>query len=259
MNMDKEKFRENAEHTKTEIKDNLKRAKKTRVILSVLKFTLLLGIVAAIPLYIYFFQHDILRHFNSFDEIIAFLRQYHTESIFIYIGVQILQIIISVIPGQAFQFAAGYLYGFIPGLLFSLIGAALGTTISFYLAKLLGKDAVHLVFGEERMTHFLDRLNCRKAYTVVFLLYLIPGLPKDVVSYAAGISEMRFKPFLIISLLGRVPGMAGSLLIGSLYFKEHYAGMAIVAILAVGAFCLCIIFRKRINEYLDKFYDKISH
>lgn len=161
-------------------------------------------------------------------------------------------------PDRAFQFAAGYLYGFIPGLLFSCIGAVIGTSISFFLAKLLGKDAVHLFFGEERMAYFLERLNSKRAYTIVFLLYVIPGLPKDVVSYAAGISEMKFKPFLILSLLGRIPGMAGSLLIGAFYMKEHYIGMAIVAVLAVAAFCLCVAYRKGINKYLDRFYDKIA-
>ena len=51
--------------------------------------------------------------------------------------------------------------------------------------------------------------------------------------------------------------MAGSLLIGSLYMKQHYIGMGIIAVLAVVAFIICIIFRKRISKYLDKFYEKI--
>lgn len=256
--MDKETIKENAHRTKDEVRDNLKKAKKTKVLLSVLKLALLFVIVIAIPAYVIFFHRDFLMQFRSFDDVLAFLQQYHTESIFIYIGIQVLQIVISVIPGQAFQFAAGYLYGFIPGLLFSCIGAAVGTSISFYLAKLLGKDAIHLFFGEERMAYFLERLNSRRAYTIVFLLYVIPGLPKDVVSYAAGISEMKFKAFLILSLLGRIPGMAGSLLIGAFYMKQHYIGMAVVGILAVVAFCICVACRKRINKYLDRFYDKIA-
>ena len=256
--MNKETITESAHRTKDEVRDNLKKAKKTKVLLSVLKLALLFIIVIAVPVYMYFYHRSFLMQFRSLDDIIAFLQHYHLESIFIYVGIQVLQIVISVIPGQAFQFAAGYLYGFIPGLLFSCIGAVIGTSISFFLAKLLGKDAVHLFFGEERMAYFLERLNSKRAYTIVFLLYVIPGLPKDVVSYAAGISEMKFKPFLILSLLGRIPGMAGSLLIGAFYMKEHYIGMAIVAVLAVAAFCLCVAYRKRINRYLDRFYDKIA-
>ncbi len=252
-----DEFKESAHRTKDEVKENLKRAKKMKVVTSILKLTVLTAIVIGVPLYVYFFQRDFLNQFRSFDDILAFLETYKTQSIFIYIGVQVMQIIISVIPGQAFQFAAGYLYGFPLGLLYSIIGATLGTLISFYLAKLLGKDAIHLFFGEEKMTYFIDRLNSKKAYTIVFLIYLIPGLPKDIVSYAAGVSEMKCKAFLILSLIGRTPGMAGSLLIGSLYMKQHYIGMGIIAVLAVIAFAVCIIFRKRISKYLDKFYEKI--
>lgn len=257
--MDKETLRNNVHQTKDEVKGNIKKAKKIKLIFSILKLSLLFGIVVAVPLYVYFYQRDFLDQFNSFTDIVKFLHFYKVESIFIYIGIQVLQIIISVIPGQAFQFAAGYLYGFIPGLLFSIIGAVLGTGISFFLAKILGKDAIHLFFGEEKMAYFIDRLNSKKAYTIVFFLYLIPGLPKDIVSYAAGVSEMKWKPFMIFSLIGRIPGMAGSLLIGALYFKGHYLGMGIIAVIAVIAFIVCVFYRKTIHGYLDRFYDKITH
>ena len=134
----------------------------------------------------------------------------------------------------------------------------MGTTISFYLAKILGKDAVHLFFGEARTNYFIERLNSKKAYVIVFLLYLIPGLPKDVVSYAAGVSDMNFKAFMAFSMMGRLFGMSGSLLIGAFYFKQHYIGMGIIAVIAVVAFVLCIIYRKKIDKFLDKFYDKVT-
>lgn len=255
---EKDKIAESVHQTREDVRVNIHLAKRTKLILSVLKLTVLVLIVVALPLYIYFFQHDIINQFNSFEDILAMMERYRLESIFIYIGVQVLQIIISVIPGQAFQFAAGYLYGALLGLAFSLIGAVIGTFLAFYLAKLLGKDAVHLFFGEERMAGFIEKLNSKKAYMLVFLLYLIPGLPKDIVAYAAGISEMDFKRFLIFSLIGRIPGMAGSLAVGALYFREHYVGMAIVAILAVSAFIICILKRKSIERKLDKLYERFS-
>ena len=224
---------------------------------SILKLLILVGIVVAVPLYLFFYHHDIIDNFKSFEDIIEFLKMYKTESILIYIGVQVLQIVISIIPGQAFQFAAGYLFGFPMGLVYSLIGAVVGTTISYYIAKFLGKDAMHLFFGEERTSYFLERLNSKKAYTIVFLIYLIPGLPKDVLSYVAGISDMNYKLFLVFSLMGRVFGMSGSLLIGAFYFKKHYVAMACIGIFAVIAFIVCVIKRKEINDYMDKFYDKI--
>ena len=231
---------------------------KLKKVLSIGKFVLLLAIVVAIPANILLYHHDVIEQFKNLEDVIAFLEQYQWQSILVYIGIQMLQIVISVIPGQAFQFAAGYLYHFFPGLLFSLIGATLGTCVSFYLAKVLGKDAVHLFLGEEKTTYYLNRLNSRRAYTIVFLIYLIPGIPKDIVSYAAGISEMKFKPFLAFSLVGRTPGMAGSLLIGALYMKEHFVLMGVIAALAVIAFILCLVFRKKLQAYIDRFYDKFA-
>ena len=225
---------------------------------SILKLLMLLGIVVVIPLYIFFYHGDFIAEFKSLDDVTAFLQRYKLASIPIYIGLQALQIVISILPGQAFQFAAGYLYRFLPGLIFSLAGAVLGTTISFYLAKLLGHDAVRLFFGKDKTAYYLGRLNSKRAYTIVFIIYLIPGLPKDLVSYIAGVSEMRFKPFLVVSLIGRLPGMCASLLIGDLYLHDHFVAMGIVAALAVIAFIVCIARREVIKTRIDRLYDRIS-
>ena len=154
--------------------------------------------------------------------------------------------------------AAGYIYGFWPALLFAMIGAVAGTTVSFTLAKALGRDFLHLFFGEEKMSYYIERLNSKKVYTIVFFLYLIPGIPKDVVSYAAGASDIKFKPFIILSALGRLPGMVGCLLMGTMFVDENYTGVIIIGAVSVAAFILCIIFRKKIQVFMDKFYDKIT-
>ena len=231
---------------------------KKKVAIAILKLIFLILIVVLIPLYLYFYQQDFLMRFRDFNDIVSFLERYKLQSIPIYIILQIAQIVISVLPGQFFQLAAGYLYTFWPALLFSCIGAFLGTTITFWLAKGLGSDFVHIFFEKDKTEDYVKRLNSKKAYTIVFLLYAIPGIPKDVVSYAAGLSEMKYKPFIILSTIGRLPGMMGSIIIGSMWHKEEYVGTIILAIIAVVAFCTCIIYRKRLHELIDKAYDKLN-
>ena len=154
--------------------DNLKKQEnKKNVVISILKILLLAAIVIGIPLYIYFFQKDWISQFKDFEDIISYLQRNKLEAIPIYIGIQAFQIIISVIPGQFFNLAAGYLYTFFPALLFSLIGAFIGTFVSFWLARLLGSDFVHLFFGKEKTQDYVKKLNSKKAYTIVFLIYLI--------------------------------------------------------------------------------------
>ena len=227
--------------------------------ISIVKLAVFLLIIVGIPLYVWYFHGDALVKAKSLKTVMEMLQQYKGKSVFIYIGLQVAQIVISVIPGQAFQFAAGWLYGFFLGLFYSIIGASIGTTLAFFIAKLLGQDALHLFFSKEKIDYFVTHLNSKKAYMAVFLIYLIPGFPKDLVAYAAGVSEMNFKAFLILSLIGRTPGMAGSLLIGALYFKGHYISMGIIGALAVIAFFIGIWKRNAIKAWLDGFYVKISN
>ena len=231
--------------------------KRIKVISTILKFVLLLLIVIGLPLYIYFFQPQLIDSMSSIENVNALVKRYHAESILVYIGAQILQIVICVIPGQWLQFAAGYMYGFWLGFLYSLIGAAIGSVVTYYLAKLLGRDAMHLIFGEARINEFIHKLNSKKAIIIVFLIFLIPGVPKDLCNYAAGISEMKLKPFLIVSLVGRSPGMMGSLLIGRQIEAGNYTGAVVIAAVAVILCVVGIIMRKRLTIWMDKAYDRL--
>lgn len=260
----KKRLSETKNYTKQEFRsgmENLKASEKAhrrKVIVSVVKILLLIFIICGIPLYLYFFHLDFLKGFKDVDTIVAFLNRHKSRSVLIYIAFQIIQIVISVIPGQVVQMAAGYLFGFWQALLYALGGAVLGTSLSFGLAKLLGRDFLHIFFGEEKMSYYIERLNSKQAYTIVFFLYLIPGLPKDMVSYAAGASEMRFKPFILLSAVGRLPGMIGCLLMGTLAETENFVGVGIIGGIALIACILCLVFRKKINAKLDSIYEKLS-
>ena len=233
-----------------------KNAEKKNKVFAAVKFAVLLMIVIGLPLYVYVFHKDFILQFRSFDEVVAFLRQYKSLSVPVYLGAELLQILISILPGQVFQFAAGYLFGFIPGLIYTAIGAVMGTIVTFCLARVLGTDAVHLMLGKERTDHFIRLLNSRKAYLITFLIYLIPGVPKDTVCYIAGVSEMKMIPFVIISVVGRMPAMAASIVFGAMYMKQNYTGMAIVAVVVCVIVLVCIIRRKDIMKRVDMLYEK---
>ena len=222
-----------------------------------MKLVLLLVILIAVPVYIYFFHYDLIERFSNMENVNALFREYKAESVLFYIGAQILQIVICIIPGQWLQFAAGYIYGFWLGYLLSLVGAAIGTVFTYYIARILGHDAMHLIFGEEKIHQMLNSLNSKKAVVLVFLIFLIPGVPKDLCNYVAGLSEMKLKRFMVVSLIGRSPGMMGSLLIGLSIVSGKYVGSGVIAAAAVILFALGIIFRKKITSFLDKAYDRL--
>jgi len=232
--------------------------KRIKLISVMLKFSLLLVIVVGAPLYIWFFHQDMIRQFSDIDDVKELFAQYKTAGIFVYIGLQMLQIIISLIPGQALQFAAGLLYGFWAGLLISLVGAVAGTMVTYYLAKLLGQEALHVLFGKRNIEENLKKINSKKGYILVFLIYLIPGVPKDLCSYAAGLSNMKLSAFLILSTAGRTPGMMGSLLIGREVGEGDYTSVVIIGVVAVVLFVLGIIYHSKLTNYIDRAYDRLS-
>jgi len=236
---------------------NEKRKKTITTAVSVVKLLILLGIVVGLPVFVYFNYPELIDRFRSLEEINKLLKQYKTASIFIYIGLQVFQIIVSVLPGQALQFAAGYAYHFWLGFLFSVIGVALGTVITFYLARLLGKDALHVIFGEERFSKFVHTLNSKRSFIVLFVIFLIPGIPKDLFTYAAGVSEIRIIPFLLLSLIGRTPAMIGSILMGSMFYNGSYIGLIIMGAAAVTLFVLGLINRNKMVKWTDRFYNRL--
>ena len=221
-------------------------------IIAILKLILLVLIVAGIPAFLYLKYGSGVFSKDTAYSVIDYLRQNRKIALLLIIGLQIIQVVICVLPGQPIQFAASYMFGVARGYLFSIIGAVIGTTISFYLAKLLGSEAMHLFFGEEKVKEYQRRLNSGRGLLIAFLIYLIPGVPKDLVSYAAGISEMRFRPFLLAATIGRSPAMLGSLLVGHFFGKQNYTAMIIVTVAVILLLLVCLIKRKELIDFLDR-------
>ena len=109
------------------------------------------------------------------------------------------------------------------------------------------------------MDHYVERLRSRKAIIIVFFIFLIPGVPKDLCNYAAGVSEMKLKPFLAASLLGRTPGMMGSLLIGKNIAASSYISAIVIAVIALVLFALGVIFHKNIFAFIERKTVKSQH
>ena len=227
------------------------RTDRNKKIFAILKLLVLLFIIAGIPAFLYFRYGSEIFSADAAERMIAYLKANESTAALLIIAIQALQVVVCILPGQPIQFAASYMFGVLGGLLLSLARAVIGVIISFFTAKVLGRDAVHMIFGEERVSNYQRKLNSGKGLTIAFLIYLIPGIPKDLVSYVAGISEMRFLPFLLVSTIGRIPGMAGSLLFGYFFRENNYVGIAAVCIVMGLMLLTVLIKRKDIFRMLD--------
>ena len=163
-----------------------------------------------------------------------------------------IQVVICVLPGQPIQFASSYMFGVIPALILSLIGAVMGTGISFFISKLLGRDMISMLFEKDKVDDYHNKLNSGKGLALAGLIYLIPGVPKDLVSYVAGISEMKFRPFILVSSIARIPGMLGSLLFGAFTESGNYKAIGVLCLVVALFFIIFFIKRKEILEFMDR-------
>lgn len=221
-------------------------------IIAIIKLILLVFIIAGIPAFLYLRYGSGVFSKDTASTVIKYLRQNSKIAFLIIICLQIVQVVVCVLPGQPIQFSASYMFGIGAGFLLSIIGAIIGTTISFYLAKVLGSDAMHMFFGEEKVRDYQRKLNSGRGLLLAFLIYLIPGIPKDLVSYAAGISEMRFRPFLLVATIGRSPGMLGSLLLGHFFESRNYTAIAILSAVVAVILLVCFVKRDELMGFLDK-------
>lgn len=127
-----------------------------------------------------------------------------------YVGMMAIQIIVAFIPGEPLEIAAGYAFGFWEGTLWCMTGAVLGATIVFLFVRKLGVKAVEAFFPREKIDSLKFMKDEKRLARVAFLLFLIPGTPKDLMTYCAGLTKMRLKDWLLICSVARIPSIITS-------------------------------------------------
>jgi uncharacterized membrane protein YdjX (TVP38/TMEM64 family) len=181
------------------------------------------------------------------------LKQWGPWSPAVFVALQTLQVVIFAIPGEVTQIAAGWLFGFGLGSLLSLLGIIIGSAIAFGLTRWLGAAFVHRIAGPEAVAKFDGLMASPKFIGSLFLLFLIPGIPKDILCYVAGLSRLKFFPFLAISGLARLPGIFGSSLMGKAVFERDWWLLGGVAVAALVLFGLGWLLREPIFRWVERF------
>jgi uncharacterized membrane protein YdjX (TVP38/TMEM64 family) len=169
-----------------------------------------------------------------------------------FIFLQIVQVVIFVIPGEIVQVAGGYAFGLWLGSLYSLIGITLGSLANFYAGRILGRPFVESLFARDKIEKVESVTGSGKAAAGFFLLFVIPGIPKDVLCYVAGVSKLKLLVFLGVSMAGRLPGILGSSYMGSAAYAGAYRGAIVVLVVATGLFVLGLVFRERIQAFVAR-------
>jgi uncharacterized membrane protein YdjX (TVP38/TMEM64 family) len=159
----------------------------------------------------------------------------------LFIAVQALQVIIMVWP-VPLEIAGGFLFGLPLGLLYSTIGLALGSLLAFMMARWLEKRLVVRLVSPQRLKRFRALMK-REGSLTAFMIFLIPGIPKDVVCYLLGLTRMHLVFFLTATTLARLPGTLLFSLQGAQVYKGHYG--ITLGLLAVYLSLAYLLYRHR--------------
>lgn len=145
-----------------------------------------------------------------------------------FVGMVLLQVLVAVIPGEPLEIAAGYAFGFWEGTLLCLAGMTIGGTLVFGFVRRFGVKALEIFFSKEKIDNLKFLQNNRRVYLAVILAFLLPGTPKDILSYAAGLTKIRFRHWLWITSLCRLPSLVTSTLGGNALGTESWIQAVVI-------------------------------
>ena len=140
----------------------------------------------------------------------------------LFIGMVFLQVIVALIPGEPLELAAGYAFGAVEGTILSMVGILLGSAVIFLLVRQFGPKLVEVFFPERELKRLAFLKNPKKARTLAFILMTIPGTPKDLLSYFAGLTPLTLKQWLSIVVVARIPSLVTSTISGGAAGEENY-------------------------------------
>jgi len=178
--------------------------------------------------YEYYFEYSyMVKNPNILKGVIL---SYGNFSILVFILMQIFQVVIFFIPGEFIQIAGGYIFGAFPGAVISLVGITLGSVIVYLISNSYGKPYVEKIMMKKKVKFFKKILTVGSKKNVVFIFYLIPGIPKDALAYICGISNISFKEFIIYSTLGRIPAIVISSYFGQEIYAQDYTSLITIGV-----------------------------
>ena len=176
--------------------------------------------------------------------------------VFILLAIQFLQIVVAFIPGEVVQVAAGMMYGPWVGALLVLIGCIISSAFIFLLVRKLGAPFVNAMVPPKYMSKVEEFEESGRLNYIVFILFLIPGMPKDVFTYIVPLTHMKFGTFILLTNLGRIPGILVSTYAASELIEGNITQSIILFAVAALIAILGIVFYNQIMKHLTRRKEK---
>jgi uncharacterized membrane protein YdjX (TVP38/TMEM64 family) len=173
----------------------------------------------------------------------------------ILIALHVAQVLLAPIPGDAFCILGGYLFGTINGFLLSTLGMTIGSVLNFYFGRLVGNRVVRRIVSARTYAKY-NRLVQGKRILLIFLLFLVPGSPKDILCMLLGLTTIPIRIFILLSAIARMPTTIAFSIQGAAIFSRDYTLFTIISIVCVLFAALAFIARDTIAKWMESTFEK---
>ena len=166
-----------------------------------------------------------------------------------FIGMSVLQIVVAFIPGEPLEIGAGYAFGFWEGTALCLVSILIGSALVFLLVRRFGMLLVEVFFSREKIQSLKFLHQSPRRDLLIFLILFIPGTPKDLLSYAAGLTDIKLSKWLLIATVARIPSVVTSTAGGSLMGEQNYLFAVLVFAGTLAVSGLGVLIYRRIETH----------
>ena len=219
---------------------------RRRKIVSIISIIL---VVIVFSLIAYFVGRPRVQQFRESPETFrAYVKSHWLLGPLVMIGIMMMQVIVAVIPGEPFEIGAGFVFGWFEGTILCLVGTALASALVFAAVRKWGVKLVELFFPREKIKNYSFLQNEKKLDLLVFMLFLIPGTPKDLLTYVVGLTPMKMGRFLLLTTAARIPSVVSSTITGSLAQNGNYTAAIITYAVTLVITVICVILYRRISK-----------
>lgn len=167
---------------------------------------------------------------------------------------QVVQVVFAAIPGEPIEWLMGSMFGAVPGALVCLAGSIVGTIAIFGIVRGLGKAGAAPFVDEKKLDKYVFLKNTKNRDAMLFFIFLMPGTPKDVITYFVPFLDIKLWKFLLIAHIARIPAIVSSTYAGSLLIKGQFRGaliaMAVIFVVALLGIAINAYFMAKMQKRL---------
>ena len=182
----------------------------------------------------------------TFESVRSFIGENRILSYFLFVLLQILQVVVFIIPGDVINATGGFLFNIFIGSILSLIGVIIGSLMAFYISRLLGYNFVNKFIKKEKLDKIVSFFQSNTGFISLFIFCNLPFVPKDILMYAAGLTPLKAKKTFMTYCFSRIPGIIIWVSMGANIYNKSILGIVItICILLLFLLSVIIVKKKR--------------